>query len=351
MAALGAGLDWLAARDFAVWALPAPAIPAVLLALAGTLWLLLPRAFPMRWLGLFCWLPLLFPARDLVAPGHFRAEVIDVGQGTAILIRTATHSLLYDTGPTYGESDAGERIVVPYLRALGVNALTGMIVSHDDNDHTGGMRAVMRDVDSGWLLHSLPADNALLANASFPRRCVRGQHWRWDGVDFEILNPTASAYLENKRKDNNYSCVLKVSVGKHSLLITGDGEKLVEHELLADAAAKLPASVLVAGHHGSLTSSTPAFVAQVHPAAVVYTVGYRNRYGHPKAQVMARYREVGAYAFRSDRDGLIRMDFGGERIHASQYRPQHRRYWRYTYQPGVNRPGHSEHDAAIHEFN
>ena len=346
MATLGAGLDWLAAQEFAVWVLPAPTIPAVLLALAGTLWLLLPRAFPMRWLGLFCWLPLLFPARDLVAPGHFRAEVIDVGQGTAILIRTATHSLLYDTGPAYGESDAGERIVVPYLRALGVNRLSGMIVSHDDNDHTGGMRAVLRDVDSGWLLHGLPAHSALLANASDPRRCVRGQHWRWDGVDFEILNPTPRAYLEVKRKDNNYSCVLKVSVARHSLLIPGDGEKLVEHELLSDMAAKLPSSVLIAGHHGSLTSSIPAFVAQVRPSAVVYTVGYRNRYGHPKPQVVARYRELGASAFRSDRDGLIRMDFGGDSIHASQYRPQHRRYWRYFYQPGHLAPA-----AASHEFN
>ena len=340
MAALGEGLSWLAAQNLAVWTLPAPPVWAVVLALLGTLWLLLPRGFPMRWIGLFLWLPLLFPARELVAPGNFRAEVIDVGQGTAILIRTAAHTLLYDTGPAYVDSDAGERIVVPYLRASGVNTLSGMIVSHDDNDHTGGMRAVLRDVNTGWLLHGLLLTSPLLANTPRPQHCLRGQHWRWDGVEFEILNPAPSAYTESKRKDNNYSCVLRVQTGKQSLLMTGDGEKLVEQELLAQTSNKLPASVLVAGHHGSLTSSLPDFISRVHPAAVIYTVGYRNRFGHPKPQVTARYRAIGAAQFRSDRDGLIRLDFGGGPIQASQYRPQQRHYWQYRFEP----------DAPLHEF-
>ena len=340
MATLGQGLSWLAAQNLAVWSLPAPSTPAALLALGGTLWMLLPRGFPLRGLGLVLWLPLLFPPSEIIAPGHFRAEIIDVGQGTAILIRTATHALLYDTGPSYGDSDAGERIVVPYLRAIGVTALSGMIVSHDDNDHTGGMLAVLRDVDSGWLLHGLPLTSALLQGAPQPRHCVRGQHWRWEGVDFEILNPAPTAYLESKRKDNNYSCVLKVSAAKLSLLLTGDGEKLVEQELLETAPNKLPASVLVAGHHGSMTSSKPAFVAQVHPSSVVFTMGYRNRFGHPKPQVVARYRDIGAEIYRSDRDGLIRMDFGGERIRTSQYRQPHRHYWQYQFKP----------DAAAYAF-
>lgn len=340
MAALGDILGWLAAHNFAVWTLPAPPIWTVLLALIGTLWLLLPRGFPLRWLAVFLWLPLLFPAREMIAPGHVRAEVIDVGQGTAILIRTAAHTLLYDTGPAYVDSNAGERIVVPYLRASGVSALSGMIVSHDDNDHSGGMRTVLRDVGTGWLLHGLPLTSPLLADAPRPQHCVRGQRWRWDGVDFEMLNPAPGAYLEIKRKDNNFSCVLKVRVANQSLLITGDGEKQVEQELIENAADKLPASVLVAGHHGSLTSSIPDFVAQVKPATVIYTVGYRNRFGHPKPQVTARYRALGATQLRSDRDGLIQLDFGGGSIQASQYRPQQRRYWQYRFEP----------DASLHEY-
>ena len=207
------------------------------------------------------------------------------------------------------------------------------------------MRAVLRDVDTHWLLHGLPLNSPLLADAPRAQHCVRGQHWRWDGVDFEMLNPAPSAYLEFKRKDNNYSCVLKVRVAGQSLLMTGDGEKLVEQELLTNASAKLPTSVLVAGHHGSLTSSIPAFVAQAHPAAVIYTMGYRNRFGHPKPQVVERYRSIGAAQFRSDRDGLIQLDFGGAGIQASQYRPNHRRYWQYVFEPG-----RFELDAASHEF-
>ncbi len=340
MAWLGDGLTWLAAQPFAVWNLPAPPAWPVLLALAGTLWLLLPRGFPQRWLGLFLWLPLLFPHRDVIAPDTFRAEVIDVGQGTAILIRSAHQALLYDTGPAYAESDAGERIVVPYLRAAGVGRLSGMIVSHDDNDHSGGMNSILRDEPTGWLLHGLPLDSPLLANAPTPRHCMRGQRWRWDGVDFEILNPPPTAYLEPHRKDNNYSCVLRVSTAGRSLLITGDAEKLGEEELLASAPDKLPSNVLVAGHHGSLTSSTPAFVARVHPSKVIFNMGYRNRFGHPKPQVMERYRAIGAESFRSDRDGLIRLDFGSDGIHTSQYRPSHRRYWQYRFEP----------DAPSYEF-
>jgi competence protein ComEC len=338
MAWLGGGLAILAAQPFAVWSLPAPSLTAVLAALVGTLWLLLPRGFPLRSLGVFLCLPLLFPPRDAIAPAAFRAEFIDVGQGTAILLRTATHSLLYDTGPAYADSDAGERVVVPFLRAIGVAQLSGVIVSHDDNDHSGGLRSVLRDVDSGWLLHGLPQSSPLLAGVAHAQHCARGQHWLWDGVDFAVLNPPSSAYAETDRRDNNYSCVLKIGAGAKSLLLTGDGEKEVELELLA-APGQLAASVLAAGHHGSLTSSTPAFVAAVHPSSVVFTVGYRNRFGHPKPQVQERYRALGATLYRSDRDGMVRIDFGADGVHASQYRPQHRHYWQYRYESDA------DHDA------
>jgi competence protein ComEC len=111
--------------------LPAPGWGAAL-ALAGTVWMLLPRGFPLRGLGLLLWLPLLFPLRDAIAPDHFRVEAIDVGQGTAVLLRTANHALLYDTGASFADSDSGERIIVPFLRASGIGRLSGLIISHDD---------------------------------------------------------------------------------------------------------------------------------------------------------------------------------------------------------------------------
>ncbi len=324
---LGQGLVWASTLSWAVAARPAPDGWATLLAVVGTVWLLLPRGFPLRVLGALLWLPIVFPPLSTIAPNSFQADVIDVGQGTAIVIRTANHVLLYDTGAAFADSDSGERIIVPYLRASGVGELSGIVVSHDDNDHSGGLQSVLRDIPTGWLLHGLPATSPLLVSAPQPRHCYRGQQWQWDGVHFEILNPPAKAYAESGRRDNDFSCVLKVSRGKQSLLITGDAERRGELELM-ESGANLFATVLVAGHHGSRTSSLAEFIEQVRPSVGVFTVGYRNRFNHPHPQVVARYREVNARILRSDTGGLIKLSFGEAGITASEYHPSHRRYWR-----------------------
>ena len=149
-------------------------------------------------------------------------------------------------------------------------------------------------------------------------------------MHFEILNPPASAYAETRRRDNNYSCVLKVSRGGQSLLITGDAERRGELELL-ESGANLRSSVLIAGHHGSLTSSLPEFVAATRPRQVVFTMGYRNRFGHPHPQVVARFRNQDARILRSDTGGLISLAFGDGSTVASEYRPLYRRYWHADY--------------------
>ncbi len=326
MAWLGQGLIWAGELPWAVASRPAPEGGALLLAVAGTLWLLLPRGFPLRAMGGLLWLPLVLPLRTSIAPDSFQADVIDVGQGTAVLIRTAEHALLYDTGPAFADSDAGERIVVPYLRASGVGELSGVIVSHDDNDHSGGLLSVLRDIPTGWMLHGLPATSPLLAAAPAPLHCHRGQRWQWDGVRFEILNPPVTAYAESNRRDNDYSCVLKVSRSGQSLLITGDAERRGELELL-ESGADISATALVAGHHGSRTSSLAGFVEQVHPRYGVFTVGYRNRFGHPHPQVLTRFRALDSNILRSDAGGLISLTFGEAGVKASEYRPSHRRYW------------------------
>jgi len=329
MGGLGVALYWASALPWAVGTRPAPDGWAVALALLGIVWLLMPRGFPLKALAPLLMLPLLLPPlppQARVAPGDFIAEIIDVGQGTAVLFRTARHTLLYDTGPPLGESDAGERIVVPYLRATGVSRLDGVIVSHDDNDHSGGLHSVLRDVPTGWVLHGLPAASPLLAAAPAPRSCVRGQRWRWDGVDFEVLNPRAGAAADPRRKDNDASCVLRVSRGDRHFLLTGDAERRGELELL-ESSLPLAADVLVAGHHGSRSSSLPEFVEQVEPRWVVYTVGFRNRFGHPHPEVQARFGAVGSVQLRSDRDGLIRFRFAAAGIEVAQYRAIPRRYW------------------------
>jgi competence protein ComEC len=204
--------------------------------------------------------------------------------------------------------------------------LSGLIITHDDNDHSGGMRSVLRDIPTGWLLHGLPATSPLLESVPPAHPCARGQRWNWDGVQFEILNPRLASYTENNRRDNDFSCVLRVGNARHSLLLTGDGERRTELELL-ESKLLTPVTVLFAGHHGSLTSSIAEFVTATRPEFVVFTLGHRNRYGHPHPQVLARFRETDARMLRSDSGGLIRFDFGEAGVEASQYRPTHRRYW------------------------
>jgi competence protein ComEC len=317
-------LQWLSAFDWAAWALPASPLWALALSLLGTAWLLMP-GLPARWLGGFMLLPLLFPAVHSPAPGNFEAEVLDVGQGTAILIRTANHSLLYDTGTALGDNNAGEQIVLPRLRALGIVQLEGLVLTHDDLDHTGGAGAVIRDMQPNWLLSSLPAGHALLKRPH--RQCLRGQRWRWDGVTFEVLNPTPYAYAQDGRSDNDRSCVLKVSRGTQSLLLTADAERIGELEMTERVADRLPATVLVAGHHGSNTSSIAEFVAAVRPQQVIFTMGHRNRYGHPHSDVVRRFAETGAVLHRSDRHGWLRLVFADSGVSVERWREQRKRYW------------------------
>ena len=259
---LGANESGLAgAQPWAVWHLPTPEPAAIGLAVLGIAWLLLPRGVPARYLGAVLCLPLVFPLLEHPAPGEARVEVLDVGQGTAVLIRTAHHALLYDTGPAFGDSDAGERIVLPRLFGLGLEKLDGLILTHDDLDHTGGAPSVLRDMDVDWIATSLPPDRPLFAGQHV-MRCQRGQSWQWDEVRFDMLNPPAAAYQES-RKDNNMGCVLKVTGPGRSLLMTADAEAPAEQEMVAAEPGSLQADVLLAGHHGSKTSSTPEFVQAV----------------------------------------------------------------------------------------
>lgn len=326
MQGVEAVLQWLSAFGWASWSLPAASVPALALALVGTAWLLMPGV-RARWLGGFMFLPLVFPATAAPAPGNFEAEVLDVGQGTAILVRTARHALLYDTGPALGDNNAGDQVVLPRLRALGIAQLDGLVLTHDDLDHTGGAASVLRDAQPRWLLTSLPAGHALLGAAFL--RCQRGQHWQWDGVAFEVLNPPPYAYDQAGRKDNDKSCVLRVSRGAQSLLLTADAERIGELEMTERVAEKLPATVLVAGHHGSRTSSIDEFVSRVRPRHVIFTMGYRNRYGHPHPDVLRRFAETGAMLHRSDRDGWMRLTFNEGGVGVEVWRGQFKRYWQH----------------------
>jgi len=208
-------LEWLADGPF--WQQAAPPLGASLLAGLGVLWLLLPRGFPARWLGLCLLLPALFWPAPRPPAGAAWVEVLDVGQGLAVVVRTAGHVLLYDTGPLYSaESDAGQRIVLPYLRAIGVDRLDALVVTHRDSDHSGGVVAVQDALPIARTLSSMPE----LAG----ERCAAGQSWEWDGVRFTMLHPLAGDYERRLPKTNNMSCVLRVENAAGSVLLSSDIE-------------------------------------------------------------------------------------------------------------------------------
>ena len=315
LSGLMAFLEWLAV--WPVWEQAAPPLAATLVALLGVPFLLLPRGFPGRWAGLCLLLPMLLWPAPRPPAGEAWVDVLDVGQGLAVVVRTAEHNLLYDTGPLYSaESDAGQRIVVPYLRAAGVRQVDTLIVTHSDKDHSGGVVAVQEALPITRTLSSLPE----LAG----EHCVAGQEWEWDGVRFAILHPLADAYQHRIVKTNNMSCVLRIENAFGGVLLTSDIEARDERSLLAASAARLPSDVLLVPHHGSATSSTTAFLAAVAPREAVIPVGYRNRYRHPRPDVVERY--AGSRVWRTDRDGAVRIALTSG-IPLSAYRNEYRRYW------------------------
>ena len=214
---------------------------------------------------------------------------------------------------------------LPRLFGLGLEKLDGLILTHDDLDHTGGAPSVLRDMNVDWIATSLPADRPLFVGQHV-MRCQRGQGWQWDGVRFDMLNPPAAAYKES-RKDNNMGCVLKVTASGKSLLMTADSEAPAEKEMLAEESGSLPADVLLAGHHGSKTSSTQEFVQAVNASKVIFAMGYRNRYGHPHWSVVNRFRALGAELYRTDRAGGLNFELASQHIKFQGWRHAHHRYW------------------------
>ena len=310
-------LEWCA--TWPLWQTPAPPLWVVIVAALGVAISLLPRGLAGRSFGLLLLVPILFWPPAQPPAGSVNITVLDVGQGLATVVQTAGHTLIYDPGPLYSaESDAGQRVVVPYLRALGINRVDMLMVTHRDSDHAGGLASVMAAMAVGEVRSSLPE---ILGS-----RCERGQRWVWDGVSFEVLHPAAEAY-QVESKTNHRSCVLMVEAGGHRMLLTSDIEAEDEAELLASYPGKLAADVLLVPHHGSRTSSTPAFIRAVGAGDVVIPVGYRNRFGHPKAEVLERYEQAGQRIWRTDRDGAIRLSLGLPGNALAAWRQEYARYW------------------------
>ena len=316
--AMQQGLSWIATTAPGAWIPASPPFTALLLALFGAVMLFAPRGWPARWLAVPCLVPLLLPPQQPVR-GAFELTALDVGQGLAVVVRTSSHTLLYDAGPAFEDGfDAGESIVAPYVLGLGLRGVDRLLLSHGDSDHAGGVPAVRR---------LIRVKDELGTDGHPP--CTDGQQWEWDGVRFEVLHPDAAQY-----SDNNRSCVLKVSTPGFSVLLAGDIERAAEARLIEVHGNKLKADVLIAPHHGSKTSSTEPFVQAVGPQLVIFGAAWRSHYGHPRPEVVQRYRDVGAKALVTGVEGAVRIwrDEDGA-ISTASWRREASRFWNAAPEP------------------
>ncbi len=314
---LGSGLAVYQGGDMPVFLL--------LCAAVGLLLFLLPvgnkRIIPALLLLL---LPLLWHPVQLV-PGDFRLTVLDVGMGTSLVIETRNHSLVYDFGPGNNQGfSAGDWVLKPYLRFRGIETADLMVISHVDQDHSGGFISFTDDFDPSRLLSGTPAELIQRFRLEAPvRSCHDYPMWRWDGVEFEFLSMSG---LGLRASTNNRSCVLNVR-GHQSVLISGDIEADREAHLVAQYAESLDSDILLAPHHGSLTSSTPAFVHQISPDVVIFTLGRKNRWGFPRAEVVQRYTSLTKLIYRTDQLGAIIVNSKAQGYSIDSYRHSQQHIW------------------------
>ena len=314
-----------------VW-LPEPGALALAMALIGAFWLLLPRGIPGKPFALLLWLPLLWPRIPAIPEGTTDLAMIDVGQGLSLLVRTREHALLFDTGPAYsGGLDLGESAVVPTLHAFGLRKLDALVVSHGDNDHSGGANAVrraypvaLRYAPAGW------------PKGADYRPCTKDTEWNWDGVTFRFLHPPKDfPYF-----DNDSGCVLRIAGPGWSALLPADIEAVIEQRLVREQSGSLRADLLVVPHHGSKTSSTPEFIEAVHPGLALISIGQGNRFGHPNPEIVERYLAQHVALEDTASDGLVRVRLDATGTHAvERTRERLRRFWHEPAAPSATLTG------------
>ncbi len=327
-------LAWLSAHSPAlVPANPAPA--AIALAMLGMAWLLAPRGVPGRLAGIALCIPLLIAPRETLQRGEFDVHVLDVGQGLAVLVRTRNRLMLYDAGNGGGYGlDAGDAVVLPFLRHHGWGHIDLVLISHGDGDHAGGAPAVLGGTRIATYLGNVPV--AGLA-PRIPVGCRAGLHWAWDGVEFTVLHPPLPLDAANH---NNASCVLQVSGAGGSLLLPGDIERRAEHALVARHGPHLRSELLIAPHHGSRTSSTPAFVRAVAPRFVVFSAAWRGRFGHPHPKVVARYARHGVTTLDTAAGGQLTFHVTANGVQDPlAAREKQAAWWRQTTKPESGKKG------------
>lgn len=333
--------EWLAQLPLA--SLPASKAPAwvVVLAMLGVSVALLPKAWPGAWLGWGLVLPALFWRPTPLNTGEWRLHVLDIGQGSAVLIETAQHNYLFDAGVRRSlDSDEGARTLVPYLHSLGKQRLDGLILSHADLDHVGGALSVLERIQVDRIYssfdvaayHEQELHRLSQTVTSFPALpqalhvCQWGKEWEADGVRFQFYWPSATQYESSHQQDKNgTSCVLGIHGTHYSAVLTGDIGHAQEQQLVEAGIG--PHEVVVVGHHGSKTSSSALWVQHMQAQVALAQVGWWSRFGHPHTEVEQRWNRAGARFYRTDFDGAVLVRTEGEQLHIQTQRQHAARYW------------------------
>lgn len=275
-----------------------------------------------RFFAIIGLLPLFYLSSIHPKQNQLFLYILDVGQGLAIVIQTEKHLLLYDAGLKIQHGfDAGKMIITPFLKQLGVKKIDRVVISHADNDHSGGIKSVSENFVIKELLSS---EHKNFVSNTETRWCFSGEHWNWDGVEFEFLHPNLS-FLKD---ENDGSCVLKITQRDISILLPGDIESDAEHFLVQNFPRKLPSNILIAPHHGSRTSSTIDFSNAVQPQYVIISSGYLNRFHFPNMDVVARYKNMNATVFNTAEVGAVTIKIDNNKIsEVSAERIQHKKFW------------------------
>ena len=311
-------LEWFADLRFSAFDLPQPGLWQAVLATLGGVWLLIGIGLRQRWLGALLFLPLF--VTDLPPKrGELRIDVLDVGQGTAVMVTSQSHLLLYDSGPGNGEDfDLVQQVLVPAVMRSGHRSPSRILISHGDLDHAGGLPSLRRIFPHGVFNASLPLPLTGVG------KCQQGMQWSWDGIAFEVLHPTPQLpYL-----GTDSSWVLSVRQGRSSVLLPGDISAVVEERLLRKDLESH--AVLLVPHHGSKSSSTPAFSEAISPTRAVATTGAGNRFDFPRSEVRERFHAAGIPLWATGECGAIRLLLAGDgRIEARSARRARDAPWRW----------------------
>ena len=284
-------------------------------------------AFPHR---LLCSAILFIPCASHLFPpsnGSWVVHVFDVGQGTATIVSRGDRGVVIDTGPSYPSGNAFSQIALPSMKKLGIRHIDKLIITHGDDDHAGGAKTVVA------LMTNQHDGSTVISNT---QGCTKGRSLHWKGLQFDFLWPEGGEVVDT----NHYSCVVRITDGTRSVLFAGDIDKSAEYAMLYSH-TMLHSNVLIVPHHGSRTSSSPAFIDAVSPDYAVFTTGFLHRWGLPHGNVESRYDKRGIHTMRSSLHGYISFRFFPFHLRVSNDATGARRRWYdarvFTQQDNVDR--------------